>query len=394
MTVWIIEPRDPLIVRDGRPFEPVPGARAVSLEFPFPSTTAGGVRTRDGLGADGRFHRSEIPRVKQIAVRGPLLVELDAGTGDITRWLVPAPADALLLDIEPADTTRAILKRLVPLQLPPGTSTDLPDGLAPVSMPRPDTRKPYGKTPRYWYWGFFEQWLLDPQDREMSLADIGHSGPIPEARMHVSIKPETQTADAERGALFHTRGLEFTHVSDTRSLAGARRLAVAVATDAPNLKEGVAPLGGERRLVMWRQSGETLPSLPEALKEKIAALGYCRLILLTPAYFKAGWKPSWLLSSREGVTPSLQAMAVNRPAVVSGWDFEQNSPKPTRRLAPAGTVLFLKLDGDSAAIEKWIDTTWMCCVSDEEQDRRDGFGLAVLGVWDGVFQPMEVQMRP
>ncbi|MGQ9756041.1 MAG: type III-B CRISPR module-associated Cmr3 family protein, partial [Desulfotomaculales bacterium] len=118
MTVWIIEPRDPLIVRDGRPFGPVPGARAVSLAFPFPSTTTGALRTRDGLDAVGRFQPSEIPQVKKINVRGPLLVELDAGTGDITRWLVPAPADALLLDHEPSETGRSMLKRLVPLQLP------------------------------------------------------------------------------------------------------------------------------------------------------------------------------------------------------------------------------------------------------------------------------------
>lgn len=390
MTVWIIEPCDPLIVRDGRPFGPVPGARAVSVAFPFPSTIAGGVRTRDGLDAAGRFRPTEIPRVKQIDVRGPLLVELDAGTGDVTRWLVPAPADALLLDLDPADTTRAILKRLVPLQLPLGAGTDLPDALAPVGMPGRDPRKPCGKAPRYWNWVFFEQWLLDPHDREVSLAKLGHNGPVRDARIHVSIRPETQTADEERGALFQTRGLEFTYVPEGQKLSGARRLGLAVATDAPNLKPGIAPLGGERRLVFWRQSGETLPTFPKEVKEKIAGQRHCRLILLTPAHFKAGWKPSRLLEGREGVIPSLQAVALSRYQTVSGWDFEKGKPKPTRRLAPAGTVYFLKLDGDTAAIKRWVSTIWMHCVSDGEQDRRDGFGLAVLGVWDGKFHRMEV----
>lgn len=390
MTVWIIEPRDPLIIRDGRPFGPVPGARAVSLAFPFPSTTTGAVRTRDGLDAAGRFQPSEIPWVKNINVRGPLLVELDAGTGDVTRWLVPAPADALLLDLEPADTTRAILKRLVPLQLPQGAKTDLPDGLMPVGMPRRDPHKPSSRVPRFWYWDFFEQWLRDPREYEVSLAKLGHDGPVREARIHVSIRPETQTADEERGALFQTRGLEFTHVPERRKLFGVRRLGLAVATDAPNLKSGIAPMGGERRLVFWRQSGETLPSIPDALKEKIAALRHCRLILLTPAHFEAGWKPAWLLEGREGVIPSLQAVVLSRCQTVSGWDFEKDKPKPTRRLAPAGTVFFLKLDGNGAAIKRWIDTIWMQCISDEKQDRRDGFGLAVLGVWDGQIHRMEV----
>jgi CRISPR-associated protein Cmr3 len=390
MTVWIIEPRDPLIVRDGRPFGPVPGARAVSLAFPFPSTTTGAVRTRDGLDEVGRFRTAEIHRLKQIEIRGPLLVELDTATEDIERWLVLAPADALLLDLEPADATRAILKRLVPLQLPPGVSTDLPDALAPVGMPRHDPRKPSNKAPQYWDWKFFEQWLLDLWKSEILLAELGHDGPVREARMHVSIRPDTQTADEERGALFQTRGLEFNCLPEGRTLSNARRLGLAVDTDAPNLKPGIAPLGGERRLVFWRRSNEMLPSFPNALREKIAALGHCRLILLTPAHFRAGWKPSWLLKNREGVVPSLQAMALRRFQTVSGWDYERDKRKPTRRLAPAGTVYFLKLGGDSAAIKRWVETIWLHCVSDDEQDRRDGFGLAVLGVWDGTFHRMEV----
>lgn len=65
-------------------------------------------------------------------------------------------------------------------------------------------------------------------------------------------------------------------------------------------------------------------------------------------------------------------------------------PKPARRLAPAGTVFFLELSGSDEAISKWVQTTWMSCVSDEEQDRLDGFGLAVIGTWDGKPRPMEV----
>lgn len=390
MTVWIIEPRDPLIVRDGRPFGPVPGARAVSLPFPFPSTTTGGVRTREGLDAEGRFQREAIHRVKNVSVRGPLLVELDPADGDVADWLVPAPADALLLDLDPPDPVAAVLKPLVPLELPLDAGTHLPEGLAPVSMPRPDPRKPCGRAPRYWRWRFFEQWLLDPRDRPVTFADVGHNGPTPEARMHVGIRPDTRTADEERGGLFQTRGLEFAYAPGRQRLAGVRRLGLAVATEATNLKPGIGPLGGERRLVFWRPSRKTLPRIPDGLKEKIVAHRHCRLILLTPAHFKAGWKPARLLEPREGVAPSLRAVALHRPQVVSGWDFEGKRPKPTRLLAPAGTVFFLKLEGDSRAIENWIDAVWMSCVSDEEQDRRDGFGLAVLGGWNGAFHRMEV----
>src|SRR5258706_11793871 len=113
MTIWIIEPRDPLIVRDGRPFGPDPGARASSLPFPFPSTTAGGARSRAALDDNGFFKfansqnqpevQNQLNRLKQLHVRGPLLVQLTADGHDIplNQWLVPAPRDALLFPTEP-----------------------------------------------------------------------------------------------------------------------------------------------------------------------------------------------------------------------------------------------------------------------------------------------------
>ena len=48
MKTWIIEPVDPVLFGDGRPFTAVPGSRATSLPLPPPSTLAGGVRTRHG----------------------------------------------------------------------------------------------------------------------------------------------------------------------------------------------------------------------------------------------------------------------------------------------------------------------------------------------------------
>ncbi|MGO0122924.1 type III-B CRISPR module-associated Cmr3 family protein [Desulfothermobacter acidiphilus] len=387
MNLWIIEPRDPLIVRDGRPFGPFPGARARSLDFPFPSTIAGAVRTRAGLDEKGFFQEDKedkIEELKKIQVKGPLLVELD-DRGEIACWLVLAPADALLLGSE----RELMLKRLVPLQLPEGAQTNLPDSLEwTVGLTRRDPRKPFGRAPRYWYWEFFERWLLAPGEDKVSLNELGHDGPVRESRMHVGIKPKTRTADEEKGALFQTQGLEFT--SAREKLSGARRLGLAVATDASGLKPGLAPLGGERRLAFWRPSGKPLPPIPKELVQQIVKQRSCRLILLTPAYFEEGWKPSWLLEEREGVKPLLEAAALKRYETVSGWDLKERKPKPTRRLAPAGTVYFLRLEGEKAAVQRWVEKIWLECVSDGEQERRDGFGLAVLGTWDGNPQGMEV----
>jgi CRISPR-associated protein Cmr3 len=406
-TVWVIEPLEPLITRDGRPFGPNPGARAVSLRFPFPSTTTGGVRTRAGLDATGRFDSSTIPEVRQIEVRGPLLVELDEA-GQIARYLPPAPADALILDrvqgakpdespapVGAGDGEPVTVLWLRPRPLLEGELTNLPDGHLPVSTGARNPGKPRADSPGFWAWSAFEQWLLEPSDRELSLAELGGLAPVPETRMHVSILADTQTA--AEGALFATQGLEFTALKAPQvgdrglvRLSSAVRLALAVAVSnavprAHNIMPGVAPLGGERRIVCWRKAsegeGKSLPQCPPALRERIAEDGACRLLLLTPACFHMGWRPDWLFQPRYGVQPHLCGAVVGRPQVVSGWDLEKNRARPSRRLAPAGSVFFLRLEGSRKAIEEWVDNHWMQCISDNEQDRRDGFGLAVLGVW-------------
>jgi CRISPR-associated protein Cmr3 len=418
-TVWVIEPLEPLIVRDGRPFGPHPGARAVSLRFPFPSTTTGGVRTRAGLDATGRFDSSTIPEVKRIEVRGPLLVELDEA-GQISQYLPPAPADALLLDGTSKrksdesttqgerdmgstyanrpdsatggaeDSKPVTLLWLRPRLLPGGALTNLPDGLLPVSTDIRNPSKPLANPPGFWAWPAFERWLFEPSDRELKLAELGGLAPMPETRMHVSIRTDTQTA--AEGALFATQGLEFTALKapqvgdqDAVRLSSAVRLALAVAVSnamprAHNITPGVAPLGGERRIVCWRKAsegeGKGLPLCPPALRERIAEDGACRLILLTPACFQMGWRPDWLFQPRYGVKPHLCGAVVGRPQVVSGWDFEKNRAKPSRRLAPAGSVFFLRLEGSRQDKQEWVDRHWMQCISDDEQDRLDGFGLA------------------
>lgn len=391
MKTWIIEPRDPLIVRDGRPFGPNPGARAVSLDFPFPSTTTGGLRTRAGS-TNGVFDESpsNITRVKGIPVRGPVLVELDNSEHEIVEWFVHAPADAVLFDLNLGNEQRVALRQLLPHKLPAGAATNLPDGLLPVCLRQPEQQKVTNRAPRYWRWKRFEQWLLAPADTEEDPAQLGHNGPVQESRIHVRVQFNTQTA--AEGALFQTRGLEFACPSQSNQISLTRRLALAVTTtDDSGVSSGLASLGGERRMVTWRESAKQLPECPQALRSKIMDAAACRIVLLTPAYFTGGYRPQQLLEPLSGVTPELIAVAISRPQVVSGWDYEKKGPKPTRRLAPAGTVFFLKLDGSTDAISQWIDNIWMQCVSDTAQDAQDGFGLAVLGFWSGECPLMEVK---
>lgn len=399
MELWIIEPYDPLIVRDGRPFGPDPGARARSLDFPFPSTVAGGLRTRAGQSKNGYFDAGRIPVVKQVGLRGPLLVELD--DHDIRNWLAPAPGDALLL--REHDQATVYRHWLQPLATN-GDFSDLPDGLAyPVGLVQPDLKKSYKDAPHYWYWDRLVAWLANPPGAPeiVDAAALGHNGPGKDWRVHVAIASDSLTGID--GALFATSGLEFWQQpsSTQKRLSQVRRLALAA--EAANLDDltiaaGFAPLGGERRTMRWQRSKTAMPSMPEGLAEAIAQTGDCRLILLTPACFDEGWRPSWLLQPRHGVAPTLQAAVVGKPQTVSGWDFEkkpgkdeQAGPKPTRRLVPAGSVYFLQLGKDAASIRQWVEAMWLANVSDVEEDRLTGFGLAAIGVWSGQAKQVKVE---
>lgn len=402
MTVWLIEPHDPLITRDGKPFGPTPGARSTSLTFPFPSTTTGGFRTQIGVIDNQGFTKEKIDMLKAISVRGPLLVELVSDGNGITDWLFPAPADALLLQKEGEKAIH--IKQLVPLKMPNGVQTDFDakntDHLQFVGPIQTIKDKPAKNPPRYWKWDEFSIWLSNPENSVYKEASaLGHDGPAREQRLHVSIDPETGAAID--GALFQTSGLEFTH-TEKSELAKAQRLALAVIVDdTKQPQQGFTGFGGERRVVNWQKGvvGEKhekgVLKCPKALAEQIAKEGACRLILLTPASFKEGYRPQWIEQPNAGVAPKLKAIAIQRPQVVSGWNLEKGKtgPKPTRRLAPAGTVLFLSLKEGTpptpTAIQNWIEEIWMHCISDEEQDRRDGFGLAMLGTWSGKLADIQ-----
>lgn len=414
MKTWIIEPHDSLIVRDGRPFGLGAGLRATSLDFPFPSTTTGGVRTRAGLNNQGIFDTSLIGVVKQIGVRGPLLIELNSD-GEIVDWLMPAPSDALLIGDE-KDKDKVQIKHLAPIDV----STDLTNlehGLLPVGVVEPLKGKPLSDAPRYWSWERkLKDWLLQAADGSIELkeveSELGHGGPEKDSRVHASLNESFTTGETGENNLFQTRGLEFRRRLKKEKLKDTKRMALAVFVDddtkARNIKRGIAPLGGERRLVVWRDdtkdAAKEIRQCPSEIKTEIIRSGHCRIVLLTAAFFKQGFYPEWVLQTRMNVTPRLKAIAHNRYQVVSGWDFAKvktengkqvlGEPKPTRRLMPSGAVLFLELGKNEKNVSDWIDEIWFSCVSDDapsgQQDfRKDGFGLAMLGTWDGTLLKME-----
>jgi CRISPR-associated protein Cmr3 len=404
-----ITPRGPLMVRDGRPFGGAGAAKARSLSWPYPSVTTGAVRTLLGKLAhsgpgDPFADPTLIESLKQVSVGGPLL----EANGEL---YVPAPSDFLLVQPEGGDIGSApLLQPLRPQPLSRGGGCNLPyDSLWPIAVA--DTRKPI-EPPTFWSAERLAQWLAtdSPPDFHVPRGDslttgaaaaTNRGGFLPslekEERVHVMIDPETLTSSD--GDLFLTQGLAFPMgfslgvriaAEDNRLVAGLELL----------VRQPIMhPMGGERRLAeFFLERDGSGWRFPASVVAGLRTAWGVRMALVTPGLFKHGWLPGWLKEGApdaggrclyEGSPPGLDRVklvlrgaCIGRWRPVSGWSLEAGrvGPKPVRRLVPAGAVYFFEVkDGTPAELAERL---WLQPVSDDPQDRQDGFGLAVWGRWD------------
>jgi CRISPR-associated protein Cmr3 len=367
----ILEPRDPLVFRDGRPVGDGGDMRSVS--FPWPSSIAGCLRTRLGTSIGKGFEPALIPHLLKAQVRGPLLVDLET-----KQFFVRAPADALWNEPENRKDGELELRRLQPSKWPDGVGKGTGLGgeddlelLGAFGAELPKGKAASGP-PAFWHWSKFIDWLTHPPETMRTIEQPTEFGPTALARdlrTHVAIDSEKQSA--LDGALFRTEALVFS----TRHT----RYGLSVQFDVPNelaaqTKDlaGFVTLGGEQRLTRLSTDGTAWPDVP-ALRPTRGRL--LRIVLLTPALFKQGWRPGDF--ALEGA--QLVAARVERPEVISGWDYATPGPKPVRRAAPAGSVYWVRLN-EGIDPESWVKNRWLKCISDDEQDRHDGFGLCAVGV--------------
>ena len=364
-TVLTLDALAPLIVRSGRPFDSMAGA-ADSARFPPPSTVAGCLRTAWARETGQNFG----PHLAEVPVFGPMLLD------GSDRLLVPKPADALYFTAE--NSIQCV--RSGPGEFDDGCGTDLPDGLRPVQLAMEREGKP-SAGPRWWT---LDDLLAFRHGENPAYCDLRKRGWSPAAgdrRTHVAIDPETGVA--QEGRLFQTEGL----VLDERRAPDAARNGLRLLVRfAESLSGCLVHLGGERRLAALEpQRWDVWPQPPGGWLQEAARAGGICLTLLTPGIFSAGHCPGWLGRDYTGSPPDIAdlrlqlcAVAVERWQPHSGWDLAAGRPRPSRKLAPAGTTYWFRIlkGGDDA-----LDALWLANVSDLEQDRRDGFGLALPSAW-------------
>lgn len=362
--VVALEPLAPIIVRSGRPFDSMAGVD--EARFPPPSTIAGCLRAAWARATGEPFDS----RLTTRAIRGPLLVN-SAGC-----VLAPKPADAQYVDVISPRCVRS-----KPAAFEADCDADLPAGLLPVQLTEPAAGKPV-PGPHWWAWKHLIEFRRGNEVRYGELEKQGWTPASGDHRTHVALDRNTRAATA--GQLFQTEGL----VMESRTAKDAARngLRLLARFDEP-MRESIVPLGGERRLAALAPQPESAwPAPPPNWLQDIAHAGGLCLTLLTPGIFCAGFRPGWLNADLEGSPPEapglrlqLRAAAIERWQPHSGWDSAKQQPRPSRKLAAAGTTYWFRIVGNPDA--DVLRALWLANVSDREQDRHDGFGLALPSPW-------------
>ncbi len=365
-----ISPRDPLIARDGRPFGISQGARMTSLPWPYPSTLAGTLRTIIGKLEGQNFPEETVAELKQVEVSGPLACAQDS-------LYFAAPRDAVLRG---GNQPRVFAAR--PANLGEGDGCWLPDeAMKPVCLPSglEGDFKPTA-LPGFWGGSKMAEWLLSPSGVGFHPPASGECFGAPEVEYRTHVQIDRNTGAARDEMLFQTAGLAFPPgLGLSARLNIGDRLGTILVDALPLLH----PFGGERRLVHWKEAQDSPWACPQDIKDTVAGSERIRMILATPAIFTDGWLPGWL---RGGNLPSAKASVklvgaiVDRWKPISGWSLERGrrGQKPGRRLVPAGSVFFF-IKTNSEPLD--LDTLWLRSVSDRVEDQREGFGLALWGVW-------------
>jgi CRISPR-associated protein Cmr3 len=219
-----------------------------------------------------------------------------------------------------------------------------------------------------------------------------------DTRVHVSIDKDRLTF--REGHLFAATGRAF-GPAVRRPKPGAEHLeecpetAILCRVRVPEAlrwrpERAFVPIGGERRHARLEPEPALAANpwvMPEALAQALAGQRRFRLQLVTPAIFRHGWRPGWLTPRRDNDPPeqlrglelSLRAMVAGRRVAISGWDVTHHCEKPLRYAVPAGSVLFF--EASRPLTHEEARRLWLVPIADGARNRRDGFGLALPGVW-------------
>jgi CRISPR-associated protein Cmr3 len=371
-------PRDGIFCKDGRGWHTSASGRGHGLDWPWPSTTLGALRSAWGRAEEGRSgavfgpddwrtRTAQVRLDRTLALRRPIGAPWSAGH---TVW--PVPADAIWLEGRPE------VQRLDPV--PPAFPTlGRDDDEARESLMRPAFENA-GKAlapPQWWGSEDFAEWLagasVPVRRRDEALATTRR------VQVRVGIRAEELTAD---------EGVLFSHdVIETLERTAEWAIGVEVVLPEGDLP-AMATLGSDSRLARIEMIPGSLFEPParviEAFRTPSAGL---RLVAVTPISFERGWLPDGIEphgGTYRGRLPVLdhevilRAAFVPRPVHVSGWDMAARAPKPISRMVAPGAVYFFERADGRPFAEADAQALWLAAVGARTDE---GFGRVVAGVW-------------
>ncbi len=392
---------DPIVARDGRPFGDGTGNRMRGLPWPLPSAVAGSARRAILVGQPDRtFDEATIEELLQVEVAGLLPVADD-------RLFLPAPLNC----VWSGDTKNGpgVVYRAIPQEPKDGEGSSLPDNLWPVLLDgAPDEDFKPKRTPAWWPVDYLAQWLCGKMATASPAPfENGHflDQAMNSLRNRVAINPSS--GSAEESKLFAVSDLYVDRLPIYKSPSAASRnpreqdafwkrcRSVVLSTRVSNTflthpVQILHPLGGNKRLVAWRSAPthQSLWSCPEIVQTALQGAQRVCMMLVTPGLFSNGSMPGWLQGGlgsppdMNGVTLRLVGVLTDRWRALSrfSWDWRKgrHGPRPLRRMVPAGGIYYFKVESGEAAE---LCHRWLTSVCDDVQDRRDGFGIAVWGIW-------------
>lgn len=151
-------------------------------------------------------------------------------------------------------------------------------------------------------------------------------------------------------------------------------------------KRGVVRIGGEGKAATFLTIDD-----PFTIQTPQIDPACFKVYLSTPAVFDKGWLPGYFEQDDEqvwrgtlpnGARLTLLAGAIGRCQPIGGFDMAKRMPKPLRRMVPAGSVYYFKLDSTPEDMDKDVNKVreifGQQAISDSEDYRKQGFGISYI----------------
>lgn len=379
---YFIEPLAPLVFRSAKPF----GSQAFASDanYPLPSSAAGLLRaqylndqlkqksTDFTLEKQSNIDEDTAKNLRTINVSGVFLLQYDE---DKPELLIPKPQDAIYTYDE---NDNIVVSRLRPKNFNEDCGANLPNGLSPLQINIPHRGKS-PKTPNYWRWQDFTRWRAGESLSYKDLKDNGLSDIPVDIRTHTAVSDITYAAEPDM--IFQTAGLDLGVQRRQNQHGWQNKRLFLLITSEQSIPDRLVRFGGESRLSrITKNTSETI--LPTCNEKSLEKSKHICLTLLTPAIFTHGWRPAWIdEQTLEGIIPHtdtkvrLISVACDGWIPVSGWDLQSRCPKAMRKAVTAGSVYWFEIIDNT---QNNLHKAWLKSVSDDEQDQRDGFGIACI----------------